>query len=325
MSDTEIKMRKAFELSDLLCSRERDKVSSGLEKKLSKISEEFNLKGTLYSGMHVNKILDKRMEIINQLVDFKISQDIKEISKRFDVLTKEIYDELFKRAKQLINVQIDNLKLEMDKFCMHFPNPDSYLSLINNSIIEEKNKLSSHAKREVDIFHIQSESKTHEKKVFGEISIPKKEIKLSVSDAWNKIKNEFGVSKIAFGRKIYFVKGKFKREIIFRDTLNAYMLAEKGFSKSAVILTGSIIEELLRLYLECKNIHPSKNNFDEYIKLCESKGILKKGISRLSDSVRHFRNIVHLKNEISPKYTISKAAAKNAVASIFIISNDFLK
>jgi hypothetical protein len=107
--------------------------------------------------------------------------------------------------------------------------------------------------------------------------------------------------------------------------LNAYTLAEKGFSKSAVILAGSIIEELLRLYLECKNIHPSKNIFDEYIKLCESKGILKKGISRLSDSVRHFRNIVHLKNEISPKYTISKAAAKNAVSSIFIISNDFLK
>ncbi|GAG62844.1 unnamed protein product, partial [marine sediment metagenome] len=126
-----------------------------------------------------------------------------------------------------------------------------------------------------------------------------------------------------FGRKIYFVKGKFEREIIFRDTLNAYMLAEKGFSKSAVILAGSIIEELLRLYLECRNINPSKNNFNEYIKLCESKGILKKGISKLSDSVRHFRNIVHLKNEISPKYTISKAAAKNAVSSIFIISNDF--
>jgi len=157
------------------------------------------------------------------------------------------------------------------------------------------------------------------------MSVTEKEIQFSTLDAWDRIKNEFGVSKLAFGRKIYFVKDKFKRKIIFRDTSNAYMLAENGFSKSAVILAGSIIEELLRLYLEDRNINPSKNNFNEYIKLCESKGILKKGISKLSDSVRHFRNIVHLKNEIDPKYTISKAAAKNAVSSIFIISNDFLK
>ena len=323
MSDTEIKMRKAFELSDLLYSRERDKVSSGLEKKLSKISEEFNLKGTLYSGMHVNKILDKRMEIINQLVDFKISQDIKEISKRFDVLTKEIYDELFKRAKQLINGQIDNLKLEMEKFCRHSHNPDSYLSLINNRIIEEKNKLSSHAKREVDIFHIQSESKTQEKKVFSEISIPKKEIKLSVSDAWNKIKNDYDISKYAFSRKINFVKDPFKRKIIFRDIGQAYLLAEKDFSKPAVILAGGVIEELLRHYLKFKNIKPLKNNFDEYIRTCENNRLFKKGISQLSHSLRNFRNIVHLENEVSGKYTISKATAKGAISSIFTISNDF--
>ena len=323
MSDTEIKMRKAFELSDLLYSRERDKVSSGLEKKLSKISEEFNLKGTLYSGMHVNKILDKRMEIINQLVDFKISQDIKEISKRFGVLTKEIYDELFKRAKQLINGQIDNLKLEMEKFCRHSHNPDSYLSLINNRIIEEKNKLSSHAKREVDIFHIQSESKTQEKKVFSEISIPKKEIKLSVSDAWNKIKNDYDISKYAFSRKIYFVKDPFKKKIIFRDIGQAYLLAEKDFSKPAVILAGGVIEELLRYYLKFKNIKPLKNNFDEYIRTCEDNRLFKKGISQLSHSLRNFRNIVHLENEVSGKYTISKATAKGAISSIFTISNDF--
>jgi len=323
MSDTEIKMRKAFELSDLLYSRERDKVSSGLEKKLSKISEEFNLKGTLYSGMHVNKILDKRMEIINQLVDFKISQDIKEISKRFDVLTKEIYDELFKRAKQLINGQIDNLKLEMEKFCRHFPNSDSYLSLINNRIIEEKNKLISHAKREVDIFQKQSESNVQEKEISNEVMLTEQERKLPSLDAWNRIKNEFGISKHSFGRKIYFIKDEFKRKIIFRDVSNTYLLVEKGFNKSAVILAGSIIEELLRLYLCSKNIHPSKNKFNEYINLCESKGILKKGISQLSDSVRYFRNIVHLKNEKSSKYIISKAAAKNALSSIFIIVNNF--
>ena len=34
-------------------------------------------------------------------------------------------------------------------------------------------------------------------------------------------------------------------------------------------------------------------------------------------------NIVHLENEFSGKYTISKATAKGAITSIFTISNDF--
>jgi len=323
MTDIELKMKEAFELSDLLYSRERDRILFELKKDLPEISEEFNLHGTFYSGMHINKILDRRLEAIKQFVNFRIKLDAQEIDKIVDIITVEISEKIFERAKQLIEGQIKNLKFEMEKFCRRFPGPDSYLDLINSRIKDEKNKLISYTKREVDIFQKQSESKTQGKKVFSEISITEKEIQLSTLNAWARIKNEFGVSNLTFGRKIYFVKDKFKRKIIFRDTLNTYMLAEKGFSKSAVILAGSIIEELLCLYLEYKNIHPAKNNFNEYIKLCESKGILKKGISKLSDSVRHFRNIVHLKNELSPKYTISKAAAKNAVSSIFIISNDF--
>ncbi len=323
MTDIELKTKKAFELSDLLYSRERDRILFELKKDLPEISEEFNLHGTFYSGMHVNKIFERRIEAIKQLVSSRLKLDAQEINKIVDFITVKISDSIFGRAKQLIEGQIDNLKFEMKIFCRRFPDPNNYLDIIDGPIKEQKNKLISYSKREVNIFQKQSESKTQGKKVFNEISVTKKEIQFSALNAWARIKNEFGVSKITFGRKINFVKGKFKREIIFRDTLNAYMLAEKGFSKSAVILAGSIIEELLRLYLECKNIQPSKNNFNEYIKLCESKGILKKGISKLSDSVRHFRNIVHLKNEVSPKYTISKAAAKNAVSSIFIISNDF--
>ena len=323
MSDIESKIKKAFELSDLLYSRERDKILSDLEKDLPRISRESQLSGGFNTSIHVNKIFERRIEAIKQLVSSRLKLDAQEINKIVDFITVKISDSIFGRAKQLIEGQIDNLKFEMKKFCRRFPDPNNYLDIIDGHIKEQKNKLISYAKREVNIFQKQSESKTQGKKVFNEISVTEKEVQLSTLNAWARIKNEFGVSKLTFGQKIYFVKGKFKREIIFRDTLNAYMLAEKGFSKSAVILAGSIIEELLRLYLECRNIHPSKNNFNVYIKLCESKGILKKGISKLSDSVRHFRNIVHLKNEISPKYTISKAAAKNAVSSIFIISNDF--
>jgi hypothetical protein len=35
--------------------------------------------------------------------------------------------------------------------------------------------------------------------------------------------------------------------------------------KPAVILAGSVIEELLRLYLVHKNIKPAKKTFDSYI------------------------------------------------------------
>lgn len=140
---------------------------------------------------------------------------------------------------------------------------------------------------------------------------------------WNDIENEFGITKKAFGRAINFVSDKFRRNIIFRDVEHAFLLASTGFSKPAVILAGGVIEELLRLYLEHKNISPISNNFDGYIKTCEQKGFLKSGISRLSDSVRYFRNLVHLSKEETKRYTISKSTAKGAVASIFTIANDF--
>jgi len=166
MPDSELKIKKAFELSDLLYFRERDRILSELKKDLPEISEEFNLHGTFYSGMHVNKILDRRLEALKQLANFRIKQDIQEIGKLFEVATSEICEKIYERAKQLNKSQIDNLKFEMEKFCRYFPGPDSYLDLINSRIKDEKNKLISYAKREVDIFQKQTESnlQKHEKK-----------------------------------------------------------------------------------------------------------------------------------------------------------------
>lgn len=143
------------------------------------------------------------------------------------------------------------------------------------------------------------------------------------SKTWNDIRHDFDVSKRTFGRKINFVTEIYKREVIFRDVEQAYILAKSGFYKPTVILAGTVIEEVLRLYLESKNVNPSKNTFEEYVKTCESNGLLKSGISRLSDSVSLFRNLVHLEKEKSPKYAISKATANGAISSIFTIANDF--
>jgi hypothetical protein len=143
---------------------------------------------------------------------------------------------------------------------------------------------------------------------------------------WDAIEMQFSVSKISFGMRISFVTDPFRRLIIFRDVGHAYALAAAGFSKPAVILAGSVIEELLRMYLEYKGITPQKplkKDFNGYIQTCVQNKLLKDSVSRLSDSVRGFRNLVHLSAEETKKHTISKATAIGAVSSIFTIANDF--
>lgn len=144
-----------------------------------------------------------------------------------------------------------------------------------------------------------------------------------LANTWCEIKKEYDVSKRSFGRKINFVQDSFKRKVIFRDVEQAFFLAHNGFYKSSVILAGGVVEELLRLYLLHKNIKPLKNSLDSYIRTCEDKGLLKTAIHKLADSIRQFRNIVHLEREETTKYTISKATAKGAVSFIFTIANDF--
>jgi hypothetical protein len=143
------------------------------------------------------------------------------------------------------------------------------------------------------------------------------------TDTWHEIEREYGVSKRSFSRKINFVRDQFKRKVIFRDIEQAFLLADNGFHKPSVILAGGVVEELLRLYLAHKNVIPATNNLDSYIRACEGKGLIKAAIHKLADSVRQFRNIVHLERESSPRHTISKATAKGAVSSIFTIANDF--
>jgi hypothetical protein len=145
----------------------------------------------------------------------------------------------------------------------------------------------------------------------------------SSQENWEAIRSEYGISKKDFGRKINFVSDQFKRKVIFRDVEHAFVLASQEFSKPAIILAGGVIEELLRLYLDHKNIKVTSDRFTDYIKACEDNGLLKRGVLRLTDSVRDFRNLVHLANEKAKRHTISKATAKGAVSSIFTIANDF--
>jgi len=179
MTDIEFKMKTAFELSDLLYSCERDKILSDLEKDLPRISRESQLSGGFNTSIHVNKIFERRVKAIKQLVNFRIKLDTREINGVIDLITVEVCEKIYGRAKHLIEAQIENLKFEMEKFCRRFPAPNNYLDMIDGHIKEEKNKLISSTKREVDIFQRQSE--------FNMPKNEKKERKLIVSEIIEKI------------------------------------------------------------------------------------------------------------------------------------------
>ena len=180
-------------------------------------------------------------------------------------------------------------------------------------------KILHNISRKIKERSLMKKSKKDEKAVGRVLTMPVR----SSKDNWEAIKSEYGISKRDFGKKINFVSDSFKRKIIFRDVEHAFVLASEDFSKPAVILAGGVIEELLRLYLKHKNIAAAGNTFNEYIKACEQNKLLQTGIGKLSDSAREFRNFVHLSKEGTKKHSITKAAAKGAVSSIFTIANDF--
>jgi hypothetical protein len=152
------KTEKAFELSDLLFLRKKDELTLNLDEDISRISHEFNIRGVFYSSMHVKKIIDKKIEIVDQLVNFKVKQDIKEIDNIIDCISKDVYKKINKRANKLVDSLLESLKCEMENFCKHFPGPSSYLSLVDSRLNEEKARLIDYSKREVEIFKRKSES-----------------------------------------------------------------------------------------------------------------------------------------------------------------------
>ncbi len=139
---------------------------------------------------------------------------------------------------------------------------------------------------------------------------------------WNQIQTDYGIGKRAFGRRINFIKDPFKRNIIFRDISHAYLLAKMGYNKPSLITSGSVIEELLRQYLIYKGIPISQKSFNSYVDLCKKNGVIKTKVNDLANSMRQFRNIVHLENEASKRDTISKPTAKLFFGLIFTITND---
>ena len=142
---------------------------------------------------------------------------------------------------------------------------------------------------------------------------------------WKEIERQFGTSKKEFGKRINFIKPNYKREVIFRDIDHAFGCYQNGFYKPAVVLAGGVIEELLRCYLESKGINPKNKTFNNCIEVCRNNKelIQRPCLINLSNSVRDFRNLVHLEKEESKRYAISGSTAIGAISAVFTVANDF--
>ncbi len=138
-------------------------------------------------------------------------------------------------------------------------------------------------------------------------------------DIWVNIKKEFSLTKKEFGKRINFIEDDIARKIIFRDVEHAYYLLKKNINKPAIILAGSIMEEILRQLLLFEGIKSKNESFDDYIKTCELNKLLSISVSRLSDSSRLFRNYVHISKEINSIDRISNSVANAAVSALFVL------
>lgn len=138
-------------------------------------------------------------------------------------------------------------------------------------------------------------------------------------DIWVNINNDFSLTKKEFGKRINFIKDDTARKIIFRDVEHAFYLLKKNINKPAIILAGSIMEEILRQLLLFKEIKSENENFDNFIKTCEQNKLLSISVSKLSDSSRLFRNYAHISREIDSNNKISNSMASTVVSSLFLL------
>lgn len=137
--------------------------------------------------------------------------------------------------------------------------------------------------------------------------------------AWITIQDEFEFSKSAVSKILNnFIPDDYKRHVILRDIGNSIALLSLGFNKEAVILSGGVIEEIIRLFI-LSRYNKKYKNFYDLLEMCNKNNLFKKSIQKLTDSIREFRNLVHLKKEVDKSCTINKSNAKGAVASIFSI------
>jgi len=287
-----------------------DQADADLQKNTKKKVEEFGERNLLGSGIAQREIRDMRISEIIKLADELVKIDIDAYG---DPSSEDDVDTIMNRVKVLVDAQTKGIYIDarrvtgVDYRQELEANRTGILSNIRRKLLIALYENQLAVQKDIN-----KETKTDEKTTMKQ------------EDYWLKIRKG-NISKKEFGKKINFIKDKFKREIIFRDVEQSFILLKMNFYKPASILAGGVIEELLRLYLVHKGIIGEKQykKFDEYITLCKSEKLLKLSKQSLTDVARHLRNLVHLELEKSKRDSITKSDATIAVESIFSVANSF--
>lgn len=160
MNDEKNKLKEAFELSDLLYSKRKDEIMSGLKEKLSEITEEFIGAGGFFDTRHVEFLLKERIKRAKELVPYRLNFNLQSIEKVISPIGENIYKNIYKRASVSIEEEMKNVRVKMIKF---FGKDSFFLSTclepMNKTVDEEKHKLLENTKKDIEIHQIKSRLK----------------------------------------------------------------------------------------------------------------------------------------------------------------------
>lgn len=135
---------------------------------------------------------------------------------------------------------------------------------------------------------------------------------------WVAIQKDHGLTKRVIGKKLNFVKEKTLKDILFRDIEQAYLLLHHKFYKPAIIISGGALEEILKEFLKHNQKIPSGNRFVDCIEVAKKHSLFSNGIISLLDSMRDFRNLVHIDKERAGQ-KVGIQLARTAVSALFLI------
>ncbi len=134
----------------------------------------------------------------------------------------------------------------------------------------------------------------HKPETLQKISISRKGKKAwNKSKPWEKLeKREIGIGK----RQILkWIKDKDLQTIIRRDYATAQICEEEGLFKPAIILYAGLLEALLRYKID----KDKEEKFEKLIEKASQLQLIKREQASHMQTVRDFRNYVHIYKEIS--------------------------
>jgi|AntAceMinimDraft_17_1070374.scaffolds.fasta_scaffold03002_1 hypothetical protein len=96
MNNKENEIKRLFDYSDLLVIKKTKKVLRDLEEDKKNIINGMERRGLLNSGLLFKKLIDRDLESVEEIVNYRVDCDLNEISLP---LTKDISDKIYLRAK----------------------------------------------------------------------------------------------------------------------------------------------------------------------------------------------------------------------------------